>query len=36
MSLPEAIAYFAGATAREAQLAAPASGSIARRHYDPL
>jgi aminoglycoside phosphotransferase (APT) family kinase protein len=36
MSLPQAVAYFAGAAAREAQLAASASGSIARRHYDPL
>lgn len=32
----EALAFFAGAAAREAQLAADASGGIARRHYPDL
>ena len=34
--VPAALAYFAGQTAREAQLAAAASGGISRRHYPAL
>ncbi len=33
---PAALAYFAGQAARQAQLAASASGGIARRHYPAL
>ena len=36
IGLPDALAYFAGRAARQAQLAATASGSIAHRHYPPL
>ena len=36
VAMPQALAYFAGQAAREAQLAAAASGGIARRHYPAL
>ncbi len=36
IAFPAALAYFAGQAARQAQLAAGASGGIANRHYPPL
>ncbi len=36
VAFPDALAYFAGQAAREAQLAAAASGGIASRHYPAL
>ena len=36
IAFPQALAYFAGQSAREAQLAAAASGGIASRHYPKL
>lgn len=36
VAFPQALAYFAGQAARQAQLAAAASGGIAHRHYPAL
>ena len=36
IAFPQALAYFAGQSARDAQLAAAASGGIASRHYPKL